>query len=112
MTSRLSTIGRTGNLDNLLLCVVDETMKQFFKEAGSKVIYSFIENNCHLKHEKITENPEVFSDSLEKLLSSGALVIEKIILKNLYRKLDLKFEEKKGYEFADYIRELKEKYEC
>jgi len=69
--------------------VVDEKLKQVFKEAGAEVIYGY----------------------LEKLLSSAKPVIEKMILKNLYCKLELKFVEKEGYEFSDYIKELREKYD-
>jgi len=65
-----------------------------------------------LKREGIAEKPEVFSAGLERLLGSGAPVIEKLILKNLYVRLDLRFREKKGYEFSDYIRELEEKCGC
>jgi len=95
-------------LDDLLFEVIDETMKEVFKEEGAKAIYNYLANNSHLKLEEIAEKPEVFSAGLERLLGSGASVIENLILKNLYRKLGLKFEEKKGYEFSDYIRELKE----
>ena len=41
------------------------------------------------------------------LMVSAAHVIEQLILKNLYRRLGLKFEAKAGYEFPDYIRELR-----
>ena len=94
-------------LDDLLLKVVDETMKQVFKDAGAKVIYSYLGNNSHLKREEIAENPEVFSTGMKKLLGSGAPVIEKLILKNLCHKLGLKFEEKEGYAFSDYIKEFR-----
>ena len=93
-------------LDNLLLEVIDETLKHVFREEGTKAIHDYLENKCHLKLEETAEKPEVFSAGLERLLSSGALVIEKLILKNLYRKLKLKFKEKKGHEFSDYIKEL------
>jgi hypothetical protein len=112
VTKRVCTVEKTRSLDDLLPSVVDETLKHVFKEAGTNVIYSFIENKCHLKLEEITEKTEVFSAGLERLLSSGAPVIEKLILKNLYQKLELKFEEKRGYEFSDYIKELKEKCGC
>jgi hypothetical protein len=87
---------------------VDETLKQIFKEDGAKVIYEFLENHSRLKLEEVADKPEVFSDSLEKLMVSAARVIEQTILKNLYSRLGLKFEEKPGYEFSDYIRELRE----
>lgn len=101
-----------GRLDDLLLSAVDETVKQVFKEVGANVIYDYLENNCHLKREEIAEKPEVFSANLRKLLKSGATVVERMILKNLYSKLQLKYEEKQGYEFLDYIKELKEKCGC
>ena len=98
-------------LDDLLLKVVDETMKQVFRETGAKVIYSYLGNNSHLKREEIAEKPEVFSAGLESLMVSAAQVIENLILENLYRKLGLKFKEKKGYEFTDYIEELRKRFE-
>ncbi len=98
-------------LDDLLLKVVDETMKQVFRETGTKVIYDFWENNYHSKREDIAEKPKIFSAALERLLGSGALVIEKLILKNLCSKLELKLEEREGYEFSDYVKELRKRFE-
>ena len=98
-------------LDDLLLKVLDETMKQVFTETGTKVIYNFLENNSHSKREDIAQKPEVFSAALERLLGSGRPVIEKLILRNLYSKLGLKLEEKEGYEFSDYVKELKKRFE-
>ena len=103
---------KSHTIEGLLLEAVDETMKRVFREAGAKVIYGYLENNSHLKREEIAEKPGVFSAGLEMLLGSGAPVVKKLILKNLYSKLELKFREKKGYEFSDYVKELEEKYEC
>ena len=96
-----------GKLSDLLSSAVNETVKQIFKEAGAKVIFAFIENKCHLKLEEIVEKPEAFSAGLERLTVSATSVIEKMILENLYSKLNLKFAEKDGYEFSDYIKELR-----
>ncbi|MGD8506606.1 MAG: hypothetical protein PVF15_08090 [Candidatus Bathyarchaeota archaeon] len=95
------------SLDDLLLDMVDETVKQVFREPGAKAIYNYIENECHLKREEIAKKPEVFSADLKRLLGSGSQMIEKMILKNLYRRLELKFTVKEGYEFSDYIKELR-----
>jgi len=103
---------RVGRLDDLLLSAVDETLKQVFREEGVKVIYDYLENKCHLRREQIFEKPQVFSADLERLLASASLVIEKMVLKNLFSKLELEFEERQGYEFLDYIRELREKCGC
>lgn len=96
-------------LSHLLLKAIDEELKHVFREEGVSVVYDFIENKCHLKREKIVEKPEVFSAGLYRLLVSMAPVIEKMVLENLFSKLGLRFEKKEGYEFSDYIRELKGK---
>ena len=94
-------------LDNLILHVVDETLQSVFEEAGVKVIYRYMEKKCRLKREEIPKKPEIFSTSLSRILDSAAPVIENLILKNLHRELHLKFEEKEGYVFPDYIKELR-----
>lgn len=99
-------------LNDLLIKAVDETIKQVFNEDGTQVIYSYLGNNSHLKRKEIAEKPEAFSAGLKRLLGSGAPVIEILILKNLYRKVGLKFEEKEGYEFTDYVKELRKRCDC
>lgn len=97
----------TKKLENLLSEAVTETLKQVFKEDGAKIIQDFIGNRYHLKLGEIVEKPEVFSAGLERLLGSGARVTEILVLKSLHRKLGLEFEVKKGYEFSDYVKELR-----
>jgi len=106
VTKRFSTIERTGSVDDLLFSAADKTVKQVFRKEGPKVIYDYLENNSHFKLEEIGEKPEVFSAGLERLLGSGATVIKKLILKNLCPKLRLEYEEKEGYRFSDYVKEL------
>jgi len=81
----------------LLLSAVDETVKQVFKEAGATVFYECLRNKYHLKLEEIAEKTEDFSAGLERLMASAAPVIERMILENLYSKLELKFAEKKVF---------------
>lgn len=106
VTKRFSTIEKTGSVDDLLFSAADKTMKRVFRKEGSKVIYDYLENNSHFKLEEIGEKPEAFSAGLERLLGSGASVIEKLILKNLCRRLRLEYEEKERYGFSDYVKEL------
>ena len=40
--------------------VVDETLKQVFKEDGAKVIYEFLENHSCLKLEEISDKRGLF----------------------------------------------------
>jgi hypothetical protein len=104
MTKQLCT---TGAVDDLLVEVVDETLREVFREEGAKVIYTFIKNSCHLRREEIAEKPKVFSSGLEELLGSAAQVIERLILDNLYSRLRLEYKEMEGYEFSDYAKELR-----
>jgi len=112
VTKQLRTVEKTGVLDELLLSVVDETLKQVFREAGAKVIYDYLGNKFHLERDEIAEKPEVFSVGLEELLVSAGPVIENMIINSLYSKLELKFAKKKGYAFSDYLKELREKCGC
>jgi hypothetical protein len=99
---------RIAGLDGLLLEAVDEAFTHVFREAGAKALYKFIENNCHLKREEIAQRPDVFSAGLEKLLGSGAPVLQELILRKLRCKLELKPVERERSDFADYIKELAE----
>lgn len=107
LSDGLNVMEKCENWNSFFAEVVDETLKQIFKKEGAKAIYKFLTNSANLRLEEAAEKPEVFSANLERLMVSAARVIEQIILKNLYSRLGLKFEEKNGYEFPDYIRELR-----
>jgi hypothetical protein len=99
-------------LNNVLLEAIDETLKEVFKEIGANVIYNFLENSYHLNSEEIAEKSEIFANGLDSLLGSGASVVEKLILENLYHKLELEYEEKESLEFSNCIKKLRRKGEC
>ena len=88
--------------DALLLDVVDETLMQIFRDVGVRVIYASFEQNCQLKREEIPERPDAFTVCLGKLLTSAALVIEKLIVKNLYRKCGVEYVESTIFNFSPY----------
>jgi hypothetical protein len=103
-----STVPNSEDWNSIFTETVDSTLKQIFKEDGTRVIYKFLESHSRLKLEDVADKPKVFSDSLETLMVSAARVIETVILKNLYSRMGLKFKEKKGYKFSDYIKDLRE----
>jgi len=103
-------IGKTRRKsDAMLLAVVDETLEQVFKGIGVQVIYASFEKNFQLKREDIVKNPDVFSAGLEKLLGSAAVVIEKLIIRNLGQRIGLDEVETEGFQFSDKIKELRRK---
>jgi len=62
-----------------------------------------------LTREDIQNNPAVFASGLEKIFGVGASVIEESIVKNLYCKLGIKYEKKKGARFGDYLQDIIER---
>jgi len=99
------------NFDQLLLDSIDEALMHLFNESAAKSIYVYMKNMCNLKREDIAKKIDVFSTSLERLLGSGALVIENLILKILSSKAQLEFVERENYGFSDYIVKLRKAYE-
>jgi len=95
------------NFNKLLLKVIDDEMKQMFGEAATSIIFNHLEENYSLERAAIPEKLDVFIVGLEEFLSSGAQVIEKIILKKVYLTFGIRCKTKEGYGFIDYVTELK-----
>lgn len=76
-------------------------------ESGREATYFRLQKSYALKKEDIPDNPETFVDYLEKIFGLGAKVIEKAIIKSLYRKLGLEYREKKVFDFMEYLNEAK-----
>ena len=90
-----------------LLKTVDKELKRIFGEVATLLIYSYLESNLSLKQEDIPKKIEVFSKGLDNFLSTGAKVVEKVTLENLYSSFGFEFRAKKGFSFVDYVNELK-----
>jgi len=93
--------------NKLLLKTIDEELKQIFGESATGIIYNNLEKNYSLKREEIPEKLEVFIGGLEEFLSSGAHVVEIIILKKVYSNLGFQCQIIEGYSFVDYMTKLK-----
>jgi len=93
--------------NKLLLKVIDEELKQIFGEAATLMIYSHLRKNYSLKREEIPDKLEIFVKGLEEFLSSGAHVVEKMVLRKVYSSFGFQCRIKEGYSFTDYVSELK-----
>jgi len=98
------------NFEKMLLSVIDESMKQIFGEGTTKFIYHYLENDYSLKYSDIPQKPEIFAKGLEEIFRSGSRVVEAVIISNLYSKIGLSCQKRKGQKFADYIAELEKTY--
>jgi hypothetical protein len=65
--------------------------------------------NYQLKPDDVAKNVDTFKEGLEKFLSTGALAIEGVIVKRLYRQFRVKFENRKDWTFVDYLKDLEQK---
>jgi len=76
-------------------------------EIVRAAIYARIEKSYELKREEIPEKLEAFHRALEDLLGKSAKVMEKLIAKNLYRRLGLSFTEHADWTIVDYVNHAK-----
>lgn len=77
-------------------------------ESGKEAIYFHLQNLFSVKRGDVLDRPEIFVEGVRKIFGVGAEVIERSIVKSLYRKLGLKYEEKEGYGFLAYLSDAKE----
>jgi len=94
--------------------IIDRVLRQVFGEEATLLIYRHLEKNHSLKSNEIAEKIEVFATGLEEFLSSGAYVVERKILDDIYssygllRRLELeKMQEE--YDFVNQVRLLMRK---
>jgi len=72
-------------------------------ETPREAIYYHLEKGFKLRRENIPEDADEFSQALNNIFGPGAEVIERLIVKNLFGRLNLNFEEKTRFKFVDYV---------
>jgi hypothetical protein len=70
--------------------------------SGKDTVFFHLQRTYSLVKEEIPRKPEDFAKALENMF--GAKVLETLIVKSLYSKLGLKYEEKSARSFIDYIK--------
>lgn len=104
------------DFDKLLIQAIDEVLKYSLGEVNTMIIYEYFEKRC-CPITDIPKNLELFSIEMRRLLGSGrgqilgaAPILEKAILKSLCKKLGINCEIAGPVNFAEYVKQLKEKY--
>jgi len=98
---------RKVKFEKLLIKSVDDSLKDTFGEVATEIIYKHLERNHSLKQEEIPKKLEVFIEGLEKFLSSGAVVVEGLVLEKLCSNLGLERISEERLSFVDYVTKLK-----
>lgn len=92
----------------------EDTVKQTIKEILRNVFEDdeVVESLFPYFHASQTNGLDghtpILPDALSKILGSGAIILEDLILEALYLKYNLDLVRKKDYRFADYLQELRE----
>jgi hypothetical protein len=91
----------------ILLSSVEESLF-LLGDSTKQAILFHLENSFNLKKEKIPTNLTEFVKALEGIFGPGAEYLERLILRCLYEKLGLKFEENANLDFLQCVNNLKE----
>lgn len=109
----------TSEFRKVLLKAIDESLNKVLGGIATQTIYFYFEQEHHLKPEDIPDNLENFRFTLERTFGIGALIIEKIIMENLYSRLSLnnknisfKYKNKEQIGFINYVNDLKKLTIC
>jgi hypothetical protein len=66
-------------------------------------IYERVKRRYQVRREEIPEKLETFHQALQELLGAGGKVMERLIARNLYRRLGLCFEKHDDWTLVDYV---------
>jgi hypothetical protein len=88
--------------------IIDKVLKQVFGAEATHLIYKHLEDNYSLEQDEIVDKIELFAKGLEEFLRSGAYVIERKILEDIYSNYGtLKLELERVHEDCDFVSQVK-----
>jgi len=82
-------------------CIFDG-LKHILGEGGMKVVLFNIELHRYAEH------PGELHENLYAIFGNGAFVLEKAIVKELFRRLNMSYEEASDFDFARYVDQARE----
>lgn len=106
-----------GTFDDLLLKVIDRTLRYTFGDINAGIIYNYLEKKECSVHE-IPTKLNIFSEELRNILGSGrgqllgtAPILEEAILELLCAEMKAKFDSHNPASFAKQVEKLREIYD-
>ena len=75
---------QTNAKDDRIAKIVDRVLTQIFGREATHLIYKHLERNYCVKRSEVAEKLELFTKGLEDFLKSGAYVIERRILEDIW----------------------------
>jgi hypothetical protein len=101
---------RKMKFEKLLIKSVDDSLKDTFGETAAEIIYRHLERQHSLKQREIPKKLDAFIEGLEEFLSSGATVVEGMVLEKLCSNLGIERPSKALSNFVGCVIKLKKAY--
>ncbi|MBS7648241.1 MAG: hypothetical protein QXK89_09250 [Candidatus Bathyarchaeia archaeon] len=98
---------REKHVNEVISGVAKEVMLSIFGRRGLESIIKVMKGKYGLDLDDIPEKPHTFSEALREIIGIGSVIIEDLIIENLYIKVGLELRLRKNYNFPDYINEVK-----
>jgi hypothetical protein len=96
------------NFKEILLAAVEESLSSL-GDSPKQAILFHLQDTFKIEVEHIPENITEFAKALEKIFGPGAVYLEKLILKSLYEKLGLEFENSGNLDFLECVDHVKKR---
>lgn len=95
-----------GKFNRVLLDAIEGGLSSL-GDSPREAIFYHLETSFRLKKENIPLNLPEFKQALERIFGPGAPYLEKIIIRCLYERLGLGFEEPGHVDFVAYVNDAK-----
>lgn len=106
-----NTLKLTSQKEEKLVKIIDKVVNQIFGKEATSLIYRYLEDKYNLKKSEIAEKIDIFAEGLEGFLTSGAYIIERKILEDIYsnygllRRMEIE-RMQETYDFASQVKML------
>ncbi len=94
----------------VVLEAIDESLSVLGEEPR-QAVYQYLATVNSLQREDIPERLEDFSRAMKKALGGASGVLQKVMLKKLFRKIGSAFKEAQDFDFVDYVKEAERRYD-
>ena len=98
------------NVNNVKVSnIIDKVLRQVFGDGATVLIYRYLESNYSIKRNEVAEKIDAFAKGLEEFLATGASVIERKILDDVYSSYGSlrRLEQERTREERDFAGEVK-----
>lgn len=95
--------------EDKIVRIIDRVLKQVFGDEATFLIYKHLENRYALRHDEVADRIELFAKGLEDFLRSGAYVVERKILEDIYSSYGLlrRLEFEKVHDECDFVSQMR-----